>query len=597
MKNQLILNGNQAVAYAAMDAHVRHFSHYPGSPVNKVDPMLKQLNDWHDLGIAFNDAHNEHIAACASIGASYANVRSMLVMKHVGLNIAADPLNYAGYSGVRGGLVLVVGTDPGANSSTGEQDVHWYARMFNFPLFEPTGIQDIYNQTLSAFALSEQYEVPVMIFIPGELAYSMAQVKRQSLPANPRKIGFVKNRKKYINVGQKAIDNHAILIDKMRRFSETENHSNRYFSSTAPLGIITRGLAFNYVMEVVDALGLQEQIDLLHCTQVYPVAKSAISDFVKNKQKIVCIEDQDGFLELMIKQYFFNEIQCPVYGKDIFPEHGALSTELVRAYFAKEFKLESEAVVPKFFEIEERIGTFCEGCPHTSSYYAIFDSLKGRDFVLGGDIGCSSLPPFRADWLLCMNAGIGISQGIAQVSKEQLVISTGGDGSFFHGGLISLQSAVENKINLIHVVFDNAYVAMTGHQYSPSANPQFDPVALCESVGVHRIHVVDVFERGAFKQVLEDELDQSGVRVIWAKGACALATEAARGDEAFTYSFNIDTNQCGSCRACYEQLACPSIREDQDLKAIFIDESRCVRCGTCHSICPNDAIHIKTIRS
>lgn len=591
LKNkELLINGNQAAAYAAMDAGVQFFSHYPGSPVNKVEPALKKLNNEFQLGIEFNDAHNEHIAALAAMGASYSHARSMLVMKHVGLNIAADPLNYAGYSGVNGGMVVVVGTDPGANSSTGEQDVHWYAKTFNFPLFEPVSIQEIYDYTLKAYRISEENKVPVFVFIPVELAHTIAHIQQKEKQLNKVDIRFEKNRLKYINVGQKAINNHKILVEKIESISKKESHSKRFFNSSASYGIISRGLAFNYVLESIMKLGLQDKVDVLNLDMVYPINKSIISDFTKEKQQLLFVEDQDGFLEMMVKQDCFNMLDAEIHGKDIFPSYGALDYDQVKDHLAKVFDIPQEKNQSFFFDIEERLGTFCEGCPHTASYYGIFSALEGIDFVLGGDIGCSSLPPFKADWLLCMNAGIGISQGIAQVSKNQMVVSTGGDGSFFHGGMISLQSAVENNIDLVHIVFDNSYVAMTGHQYSPSAGSRFKTRQFLESIGVPRIHEIDVFERDAMKNALQSEIGKTGVRVIWAKGACALATEAERKGAPHTFKVHIDNKDCSSCNLCYEKLACPAIKRDNVSEDLFVDENLCVRCGTCHSICPNDSI-------
>lgn len=590
INNNLVLNGNQAAAYAAKDAGVQFFSHYPGSPVNKVEPELKKLNNEFNLGIEFNDAHNEHIAALAAMGASFSHARSMLVMKHVGLNIAADPLNYAGYSGINGGMVIVVGTDPGANSSTGEQDVHWYARIFNFPLFEPVSIQEIYDYTLEAYRVSEKNKVPVFLFIPVELAYTIAHIKQKERTQNSEAIRFEKDRLKYINVGQKAINNHKILVDKITKISEQETHSKRFFNANAKFGIITRGLAFNYVLESILKLGLQEKVDLLNFDMVYPVNQELIFSFVEGKEELLFVEDQDGFLEMMVKQDCFNFLKAEIHGKDIFSSYGALDSNQVKSHLSDVFHIPQEKDHSFFFDIEERLGTFCEGCPHTASYYGIFNALEGLDYVLGGDIGCSSLPPFKADWLLCMNAGIGISQGIAQMSKNQMVVSTGGDGSFFHGGMISLQSAVENNIDLVHIVFDNAYVAMTGHQYSPSAGNHFKVKQFLESIGVTRIHEVDVFERDAMSNVLKSEIGKTGVRVIWAKGACALITEAERKGAPHTFKVHIDNKDCSSCNLCYEKLACPAIKRDMTSEDLFVDENLCVRCGTCHSICPNDSI-------
>lgn len=587
--NDIMLNGNEAVAYAAMDSRVKLFSHYPGSPVNKVEPALKSLNSKHGLGIAFNDAHNEHIAALSAMGASFSQARSMLVMKHVGLNIAADPLCYAGYTGVKGGMLIIVGTDPGANSSTGEQDVHWYAKSFNFPLFEPTSVQEIYDNCLAGYKLSEEYEIPVFIFIPVELAHTIANIKRSNLELKHNDYRFNKDRKRYINVGQKTIANHQVLLEKIDNISKKNQHYKSLFNPKAKVGIVTRGLGFNYVLESILKLNIQEEVALLQFDLVFPIQPDLIIEFAKNKDLLLFVEDQDGFMETMIKQNCFNELDCRIHGKDIFPSYGALDLEQVTEYLASLFGKKLDQAKPYFFEVEERLGTFCEGCPHTASYYGIFDALKDIDYVLGGDIGCSSLAPFKADWLLCMNAGIGVSQGISQVSPDQLIVSTGGDGSFFHGGMISLQSAVENNINLVHIVFDNSYVAMTGHQYSPSGGTNFNIEKFLVSIGVERIHIVDVFEKNKLRDTLQSEIGKSGVRVIWAKGACALVSESQR-KEPHSFKLSIDNLHCDSCNLCYEELACPAIKRDHETSDLFVDENLCVRCGTCHSICPNDSI-------
>ena len=588
-KREVILNGNDAVAYAAMDSGVNFFSHYPGSPVTTIESSFKKLKKEYDLPVQINDAQNEHIAALSAMGASFAHAKSLLVMKHVGLNIAADPLVYSGYSGVKGGMVVIVGTDPGANSSTGEQDVHWYVKMFNFPLFEPTNVQRIYDQVLEAYDISQKFEIPIFIFIPVELAHTVATIQRKFKNNNTStNFYFSKNRKKYINVGQRAVANHKILIEKINQISKMGKMGKTFFNADARLGVVVRGLAFGYVMEAVLKLNIQNEIALLQVDRVFPINSQEIIDFSNGKKELVFVEDQDGFLEMIVKATCFNDLNCSIRGKDIFPAHDALSSDSVFEYFANKFN--KTFTKSNFFglEVEERLGTFCEGCPHTASYFSISDALDGVDFVLGGDIGCSSLPPFKADWLLCMNAGLGIAQGIAMVS-DQLVVSTGGDGSFFHGGMLSLQSAVENKIDLIHIVFDNQYVAMTGHQYSPSQGQGFKISRFLEAIGVENYQVVDVFEKNAMRDAIQKEIGKKGVRVIWAQGACALVTHAKRGDAPFEYKIEINNDLCGSCNLCYEKLACPAIVRDVN-ELLFSDENLCIRCGVCKNICPNEAI-------
>ncbi len=588
--DKILVNGNEAVAYAAMDEQVSFFSHYPGSPVTKVEQAMKKLKRENGLSMAFNDAQNEHIAALSAMGASFAQAKSMLVMKHVGLNIAADPLVYSGYSGVKGGLVVIVGTDPGANSSTGEQDVHWYAKAFNFPLYEPTSVQEIYLQVRASYQISIAFETPVFVFIPVELAHTVASIQRMNDSPIKNNFVFRKDKKRYINVGQKAVANHKILVQKISNISELGDATDSHFNGKAKIGIVTRGLAFGYVLEAILKLNLQEAVALLQVKRVFPISQKEIIDFAKDKDELIFVEDQDGFLETMVKQVCFNELNCKIFGKSHFPEYGALDRNFVLKHFADKFSKPLPQKENFVFEIEERLGTFCEGCPHTASFYAIADVLDDVDFVLGGDIGCSSLPPYKADWLLCMNAGIGISQGIAMVS-DQLVISTGGDGSFFHGGMISLQSAVENNINMIHIVFDNQYIAMTGHQYSPTQGKGFQVETFLEAIGVQHFNVVNVFEKDQMKNALKEAIEvKKGVRVIWARGACALITNAKRGQEPYAFTVKIDADSCGDCRLCYEKLACPAIKMDEN-EMLFSDENLCVRCGVCAHICPKDAIH------
>lgn len=586
-----LLNGNQAVAQAAFDAGVHFFSHYPGSPVNTVEPELKKLNKEHKATIFFNDALNEHIATLSCMGASFSGARSMLVMKHVGMNIASDPLNYVGYTGVKGGMVIVVGTDPGANSSTGEQDVHWYAKQFNIPLIEPISVQDIYDKTSIAYKISEQYEVPVLLFIPVAYSYAIESVILKKRQLITRDFYFEKDRARFINVGKKAVKNHKKALEKLNTISLKEDFTQTFFNNKATYGIITRGLAFNYVYEYIHRLGLEEQIHILNFELVFPVNKTSVLQFIKEKEKIVFIEDQDGFLEFLVKQEFFNQIDAKVHGKDIFPSYGALSIDTVKHFLQKEFDLSISQKQEQLPVVLERLGTFCEGCPHRSFYQAIFEGLKGYDGIVGGDIGCSSLPPFKADWLLCMNAGIGVSQGIAALNTNQVMISTGGDGSFFHAGMLSLQSAIENNIDLIHFVFDNGTVAMTGHQYSPSVGGKFDIPKLLESLGADKYYIMDVTEIEKTTYLLRHEIKQKGVRVFWLKGDCALMSNPEREEKKREMHLEIKNELCATCSICYDDFACPAININK-LDLLFIDSDLCVRCGACRIVCPNEAIVI-----
>lgn len=594
-EKKILLNCNEAIAWAALKAGVDFFSHYPGSPVNLVEPELKKLDKRFNSQIAFNDSLNEHIAALAAAGASFCGARSLVVMKHVGLNIAADPFNYIGYTGVKGGMVIIVGTDPGANSSTGEEDVHWFAPQFNFPLLEPTSVEECFTYVSESFDFSEKYNIPVMIFIPGRLAYNFSEINVPvTFEKKEKDFYFQKDKDLYTNVGSRAIQNHKLLLEKIDLIANEVSFSKRYFSHGSEIGIITRGLTFSIVHEAINNLALNNTVELLNLNLVFPTENKIITEFINGKKEIIFIEDQDGFCENQVKMNFFNELHCKIYGKNIFKKYGEISIEDVEKFLTEKFNL--NFTIPDqldLLNVPERLGTFCEGCPHTGSYFSIDEALKGTDGIIGGDIGCSSLPPFRADWLMCMNAGIGISAGMAQVLKNQPIISTGGDGSFFHAGALSLLSAVRNKINLIHVVFDNRSIAMTGFQKSPTTD-YFDHIKFLESLGVDRIIEVFAYNPNDFTLKLKEELNKTGVRVFWVSGSCVRIGNDYIESRRHRLYPEIEAAKCGTCSKCYTELACPAILNisSNDNKELKIDLNACVRCGLCFEICPNSAIKI-----
>lgn len=580
-------DGNQAIAWAAEDSSVGYVAHYPGAPVSRVAGLFSSAKAIH-----FNHAHNEHVAALAALGASLCGVRSLVVMKHVGLNIAADPLNYAGVVKITGGMVVLVGTDPGARASTGEEDVHWYAPQFNLPLFEPTGVQGLYDAVAQAYALSEQVRLPVLVFVPGRIANQSSVVLRTRPAVAPRLPRFDKNPQALINVGPRAVANHREQLARLAGLALQASPATARFNSAADVGLVTRGATFAVTCEAVVDLQLEKRVQLLNVERTFPLHREQLVTFAAGKRKIVVVEDQDGFLETMLKRELLGRIACPVEGKEHFPGWGEIGYQQVADYLAGEFVLPQPAR-PALLAVEslpERPGACCEGCPHRSALFAIEQVMQGEDGIVGGDIGCSSLPPHRTDWLLCMNAGIGLSQGIAQVLPQRALVSTGGDGSLFHGGLLALHSAVENGIALTHVLLDNQSVAMTGHQPSPTTTGRFDMRGLLRASGVKHVIEVSAFAPSLIIRALHRAKTLDGVKVVWVRGECALQRERRTGRR--RVELWIDRRRCGDCTLCYRDFQCPAIVLVAETGACSIDPHRCRRCGACLDLCPHRAIMV-----
>jgi indolepyruvate ferredoxin oxidoreductase alpha subunit len=402
----------------------------------------------------------------------------------------------------------------------------------------------------------------------------------------------VKNKPRYTNVGEQAVRNHRHLIERINKFATNPGRYQTRFEPNARTGLITRGLSFGHTVEVVNELGLENEVHLLNTEQVYPLDCDGLLDFISGKDELIVVEDQDGFVENQIKMKLFNEIDCPVQGKNLFPEAGGIKYSQVRDALANRFSVDiSQTAVLTSNEstVPERMGTYCEGCPHRATFHAMEAAVDLSSLTIGGDIGCSSLPPHKPDWLMCMNAGIGISQGMSSALGADKIISTGGDGSLFHMGLISLMSAVVNKIDLLHVLLDNGTIAMTGHQASPSST--LDVRALLESIGVDRVIEAFAFRPNELQSTIEEQTGKPGVCVIWVRGACALQPDAETRERRRKRHLVIHNERCGECRLCYETLECPAINlvPGQD-KDICVEEDRCMRCGVCIEICPNDAI-------
>lgn len=620
----ILAMGNDAIVRGGLEAGIGYFSTYPGTPASEIGEGYAALSDsFPHLYAEFSV--NEHVAAHGALGASWAGVRAMTTMKHVGMNVAAEVLHFAAYTGVKAGLVVVIGSDPGATSSTSEQDDRWYSLHTHLPILEPSTIQEAKNFTVRAFELSERYNLPVILNAPSKLCHNIGSLQLGPLPDSftGKKGGaFERNPVRYINLFGGSVANHRRAIEnKARMAGEISSLGiNIVHPGAAATGFISSSVNFSYLVEALSLLNINDT-PILKLGITHPLNADEITEFVKNKSRIIIVEDLEGFLEFQIKSLLYSrDIQIPIDGKSIFPPYGELDVDIITTALAKALGLPLPERMERAFTLEKKLtsdipprqGSFCIGCPHRATVYSLVKATDRRA-IFAGDIGCytlSCLPPFRAfDWVTCMNCGVGIAQGMRQVIGDDPIVAYVGDSTFFHSGIPGLINAVQQNASMVLVILDNKWVAMTGHQPSPTTESapggaKYSPVdlkLLLKSIGVRYVRTVNPFNVKATLSAMKDALrEKTGVRVIIAEAECALQNERRKKFEPqiFERYHQIEPGICQKCNECYVELGCPAIRKisDADSYYYYIEEALCVNCGACRELCPNTAISLVEIR-
>ncbi len=571
---QLML-GNAAVARGAYEAGVRVVSSYPGTPSTEITENIVKYDD-----IYAEWAPNEKVAAEVAIGASIAGARSMSCMKHVGLNVMADPVFTVSYIGANGGLVFCVADDPGMHSSQNEQDSRHYAKASKIPMLEPADSQECKEFTKKAFDLSEEFDTPVFIRLSTRVSHSQSLVEineKENIELKP----YEKNIAKNVMMPANAIKRHVFVEERTAKLSEyAENCDfNTVENNNAKIGIITAGISYMYAKE---ALG--DKANFLKLGMVYPLPKKLIEDFCKNNDEVYIIEELDPFLEEYVKA-----LGVKVIGKEKFTLLGEYTPAMI-----KKAVLGEEG--PQFDTVDEQIPVrppvMCAGCPHRGTFYV----LKKLGLVVSGDIGCYTLgavaPLQSVDTTICMGASVSAALGMAKARGEEFnkkLVSVIGDSTFMHSGITGLVDIVYNKGNNTVIILDNSITGMTGHQDNPTTGytirkeetKQVNLVALCKSIGIEHVVVADPFDLKNFEKVVKEEVNREEPSVIIAQRPCALLKTVK-----YTGHCKIGDN-CKKCKLCLK-LGCPAISWKND--RVEIDITQCNGCGLCVNLCPFGAI-------
>ncbi len=573
MKKLMI--GNRAVAEGLHDGGLGVVSSYPGTPSTEITEFLSEFDDIHSEW-----APNEKVACEVAFGASLAGARSACAMKHVGLNVAADPLFTLSYTGVSGGLVICVADDPAMHSSQNEQDSRHYAIAAKVPMLEPSDSAEAYSFAKSAFELSEKYDTPVLLRMCTRIAHSQSVVETEErIPATLRE--YKKDPAKYIMMPSNAIKRHPIVEARTAALTELaekcEYNSVEYNSDE--IGIITSGCSYLYVKE---ALG--ESVSILKIGMPNPLPVKLIRDFASKVKKLYVIEELDPIIENHVRS-----LGIDVTGKELFSALGEFSQQTVAAAFGAEPK----EYVTAESQIPNRPPMMCAGCPHRGMFYTL---SKNKITVLG-DIGCYTLgavAPLNAlDSTLCMGASVSGLHGFNAARRgesEGRSVAVIGDSTFMHSGMTGLVNVAYNQTNSTVIILDNSITGMTGHQQNPTTGydikgdpaAKIDLEALCHALGINRVRVVDPYDLKACETAVKEELAAEEPSVIISRRPCVLLKSVKHNAP-----LAVDADKCRSCKRCMG-LGCPAISL-KDGKA-KIDSTLCVGCGVCKQLCAFDAI-------
>ena len=558
---QLMLT-NQAIALGAYMAGVRVVSSYPGTPSTEITECTAKYKEIHSEW-----APNEKVALEVGIGAAVAGARAMVCMKHVGLNVAADPLFTAAYTGVNAGLVVVVADDPGMHSSQNEQDSRFYARSAHVPMVEPSDSAEAVEFVRWAYELSEAYDTPVLLRTTTRIAHAQSMVEdgpREEVPLRP----YVKDAPKYTMLPGHAKGRHLVVEARDAKLKADCNAfaQNRAEMRSTALGVICAGAIYQHVREALP------DASVLKLGMVYPLPMDAIAAFAAKVERLVVVEELEPFIE---NQLHANGIPCE--GKSIF----GLQGEITVADINEKLLGQSRPVPAK---VPGRPPLLCAGCPHRGVYYV----LHKLRCVVNGDIGCYTLgalaPLSAVDSVVCMGASVGMAHGFKYARPDARNVAIIGDSTFIHSGITGLINAVYNHSGITLIILDNRTTGMTGHQDHPATGltcmgdpaPQLDLEAMCRACGVAKVDVVDPYDMAAVEAALKDALDDRAERVIIARRACIMKERPAG---ATPYAVK-DCRGCGKCLG----LGCPAIvKEDGKAR---IDATQCLGCGLCKEVCP-----------
>ena len=576
MGEKVIMLGNEAIARGAYEAGVKVSSAYPGTPSTEISEYLVQYRD----DVYEEWAPNEKVATEVAVGASLAGVRSMACMKHVGLNVAADPLYSVSYMGVNGGLVIVVADDPGLYSSQNEQDTRMVARAAQIPVIEPSDSAEAKDYFKIAFELSEKFDRPFIFRTTTRLAHSQGLVELQDRVVPEDKV-YEKNIQKNVMMPGNAKIRHIEIEKRNLELAEAANTLpiNRVEMNDTKIGVITSGIPYQYVKEAMP------EASVLKLGMVNPLPRKLIEDFASKVDTLYIVEELDPVIEEQVKSWGINAI-----GKEILTVQGEYSANMLRkAILKQDLDIKEPAAAPG------RPPILCPGCPHRSVFYTL-NKLKMH---AAGDIGCYTLgavaPLSVIDTTMCMGSSISTLHGMEKAKGKDYIknwVAVIGDSTFMHTGVNSLMNMVYNKATGTVIILDNSTTGMTGHQDHAATGKtlQGDPTyaisipGICKAMGIKNVYEINAFDLPLLEKTIKEEVAKDEISVIITKTPCVLLDKRKKP------LYVAHEDKCKKCGMCMKP-GCPAMTKNED-GTIHIDDTMCTGCGLCKDLCKFDAIEL-----
>ena len=605
---------NEAIVRGAIESDVKVISAYPGAPTSEILDTFNTAQESFDY--KFTIATNEKVALETVAGASMAGFRSLTSMKSVGLNVASDAFFSIGYTGIKGGLVMVVADDPYCHSSQSEQDGRSFGPNAYIPMIEPSNPAEAREMIMTAFEISERYRIPVLMRTTTRVNHQSGVVEIGPINREPlQKAKWSEVGETYFTVGEIARQNKLKALDRVEKLREEFEKSAYNFvtEGEGDMGIITSGVGYCYAVDACRILKIQPPILKLGTT--YPLPEKKITEFMKPLKTLVVVEELSPYLEHVVKRLANDHgLDTSILGKGTGHFSEALEynvpivVKALGSILEVDLPLDYDAFLKRANELKSilpnRVPVFCAGCPHRATIWAIKQAIRGRNVIYNNDIGCYSMaffPPLNfSDSMLCMGSSLGLSAGMAQVVEDDIMAMVG-DSTFFHAALPGLVNAVYHDFNITVFILDNEVTAMTGQQIHmgtpegrgmPENKKRIMIEEVCKAIGVKHLTVMDSYDVKNNIDRIKEAFDFKGPSVVISRRSCALhGDRIKRRNDVPIIPNTVDKESCKKPHTCIRDFHCPAISFDTDDRASHIQPEICDGCGVCGKICPSGVIH------